>query len=224
MRWATVAAVGFCFGMIGGDVAFADQRAWVELTATGPQARVETTETRCPSLDIDGKAAPMQPRAGPDTTFPTLMCQLDIPAGARRATLGLQVLPLPHGPPQRILIFGDTGCRLKGATIQDCNDPKAWPFPTVVRRALERKPDLVIHVGDYYYRETPCPEGHAGCAGSPYGDAWPTWKAEFFDPARSLLEAAPWVFVRGNHESASGGPRAGSVSSMRVQGPWPARP
>ena len=55
MRWATVAAVGFCFGMIGGGVAWADQRAWVELTSTGAQARVETTETRCPSLDIDGK-------------------------------------------------------------------------------------------------------------------------------------------------------------------------
>ena len=74
-----------------------------------------------------------------------------------------------------------------------------------MRRALERKPDLVIHVGDYYYRETPCPEGHAGCAGSPYGDTWPTWKAEFFDPARPLLAAAPWVFARGNHESCARG-------------------
>ena len=203
MRWAIVAAVGIWF--VGGEAARADQRAWVELTASGPQARVETTESRCPSLDLDGRMTPMQVRAGPDAAFPTNLCQLDIPVGTKRASLGLQTLPLPHGPPQRILIFGDTGCRLKGLAIQDCNDPKAWPFPLVVRRALERKPDLVIHVGDYYYRETPCPEGHAGCAGSPYGDAWATWKAEFFDPARPLLNAAPWVFVRGNHESCTRG-------------------
>ena len=205
MRWVIAAAVGVW--LVCGGAARADQRAWVELTASGPQARVETTDARCPSLDIDGRMTPMQLRAGPDGPFPTNLCQLDIPAGAKRASLGLRALPLPHGPPQRILIFGDTGCRLKGSAIQDCNDPKAWPFPLVVRRALERKPDLVIHVGDYYYRETPCPEGHAGCAGSPYGDAWPTWKAEFFDPAQPLLNAAPWVFVRGNHESCARGGR-----------------
>ncbi len=56
--------------------------------------------------------------------------------------------------------------------------------------------------------ETPCPEG--ACAGSPFGDRWLTWKAEVFDPARSLLEAAPWVFARGNHEDCK---RGGGASS-----------
>ena len=37
------------------------------------------------------------------------------------------------------------------------------------RLAAAQKPDLVIHVGDYYYRETPCPAGEAKCAGSPFG-------------------------------------------------------
>ena len=203
MRWATVAAIGIW--LVSVQAARAEDHAWVEMTANGQQARVETTDARCPSLDLDGKIEPMRLRAGPDGAFPVNLCQLDIPAGARRVSLGSQPLPLLHGAPQRILIFGDTGCRLKGMTIQDCNDPKAWPFPRVVRRALERKPDLVIHVGDYYYRETPCPDGHAGCAGSPYGDVWPTWKAEFFDPAEPLLAAAPWVFVRGNHESCTRG-------------------
>ncbi len=63
----------------------------------------------------------------------------------------------------------------------------------------------MIHVGDYYYRETPCPDGDAACAGSPYGDRWATWKAEVFDPAAPLLAAAPWVFVRGNHEECKRG-------------------
>jgi hypothetical protein len=67
------------------------------------------------------------------------------------------------------------------------------------------RPDLVVHVGDYYYRESPCPEGHAGCAGSPWGDNWATWQADFFSPAAALLEAAPWVLARGNHEDCRRG-------------------
>jgi hypothetical protein len=62
------------------------------------------------------------------------------------------------------------------------------------------KPDLVIHVGDYLYRESACPVGNAGCAGSPWGNNWTTWQADFFTPAAPLLAAAPIVLVRGNHE------------------------
>jgi hypothetical protein len=59
----------------------------------------------------------------------------------------------------------------------------------------------VIHVGDYHYRENACPAGNAGCAGSPWGYGWDAWNADLFTPARPLLAAAPWVVVRGNHES-----------------------
>ena len=182
-----------------------EQRAWIELTRSGPQARVATSEAHCPSLTLDGRTVEMQVRAAPESGFPLTMCQLDLPPGGRDASLAGQGLPIPKGPPNRILIFGDTGCRVKGAETQDCNNPKAWPFADLARRAAARKPDLVIHVGDYYYRETPCPAGNRGCAGSPYGDRWATWRAEFFDPAAPLLAAAPWVFARGNHESCARG-------------------
>jgi hypothetical protein len=72
------------------------------------------------------------------------------------------------------------------------------------------KPDLVIHVGDYHYRETPCPEDNAGCAGSPFGDTWAVWRADFFSPADTLLKTTPWVFVRGNHEECDRGGRGWS--------------
>lgn len=39
--------------------------------------------------------------------------------------------------------------------------------------------------------------------GNPEADAWPAWWADFFQPAQDLLAAAPWVFVRGNHELCS---------------------
>jgi hypothetical protein len=177
------------------------EAAWVQWTAGGLQVRVVTPKQACPAATMDGRALAMSVRAGPTPDFPQTVCQLDVPAGARRATVDGRPVLLPAGPPRRILIFGDTGCRLKGSAIQDCNDPRAWPFAHIAKLAAAQTPDLVIHVGDYYYRETPCPTDYAGCAGSPYGDRWATWKAEFFTPAAPLLAAAPWVFVRGNHES-----------------------
>jgi hypothetical protein len=63
--------------------------------------------------------------------------------------------------------------------FQDCNDPSQWPFGAVSSAAAVSKPDLVIHVGDYLYRESSCPAGDRGCTGSPFGDDWAAWKADF---------------------------------------------
>jgi hypothetical protein len=124
-------------------------------------------------------------------------------------------LALPMSDPHRIVVVGDTGCRIKGKELQDCSNPKEWPFPKIAAKAARLKPDLVIHVGDYLSRETECPPGFAGCAGNPYGDNWPAWDADFFAPAKPLLAAAPWVFARGNHEDCS---REGS-GWLRLLGP-----
>jgi hypothetical protein len=185
----------------------AADRKWLEVTARGPELRVVTAARDCPDATLDGRAAPMQRRAEPDGEFPVTVCQLLVPKGVRRAAIGDWAAPLPKAEPRRILIFGDTGCRLKGAAVQACNDPRQWPFALVSARAAAMKPDLVIHVGDYWYRETPCPVGSAGCEGSPHGDNWTAWDADFFAPAAPLLNAAPWVFARGNHEDCRrGGP------------------
>jgi hypothetical protein len=42
-----------------------------------------------------------------------------------------------------------------------------------------------------------------GCAGSPWGYGWDAWEADVFAPAEPLLRAAPWIVVRGNHESCN---------------------
>jgi hypothetical protein len=103
------------------------------------------------------------------------------------------------------VVIGDTGCRVKLAdkAFQACNDPRQYPFAAVAARAAAWKPDLVVHVGDYLYRENACPSDQAGCQGSPWGYGWDAWKADFFDPAAPLLMAAPLVLARGNHENCA---------------------
>jgi hypothetical protein len=147
----------------------------------------------------------MAQRAGPTPDFPNRVCVARLAPSDRRVSVAGATLAAPFRRVNRIVIIGDTGCRMKGRYTQHCNDPGGWPFARVAALAAARRPDLVIHVGDYYYREAPCRVGVAGCAGSPWGDRWATWKAELFDPAAPLLAAAPWVFARGNHEDCGRG-------------------
>jgi len=122
----------------------------------------------------------------------------------------------------RIVVIGDTGCRLKAKdnAYQACNDVHAYPFAAIAARAAKWHPDLVVHVGDFLYRENPCAPGHSGCTGSPWGYGWDAWKADFFAPASPLLSAAPWVLTRGNHENCD---RAGQ-GWWRLLDPRPLKP
>ncbi len=178
--------------------------SWVEI---GPGdatiVRAVRAET-CPAIRIDGTVASMNIRAQPTADHPNVVCEATLPAGSDSVSIEGEALPLPAPEPQRIAVIGDAGCRLSAPDwFQACDDPAAWPFERVAGAAAHWNPDLVIHVGDYVYRESPCPEGNAGCADSPFGDNWDAWNADFFAPAGTLLDAAPWVFVRGNHEDCA---------------------
>jgi hypothetical protein len=175
---------------------------WVEMGPNGIIfARVITENSRCPNIKLDNSSQQMQvrgERSEPD--FPVLVCEASIPPGTTSASIEGRKLKLPERNPKRIVVIGDAGCRIKGDDAQACNDPEAWPFEKLAESAAVWGPELVIHVGDYLYRESPCPEGNIGCEGSPFGDNWETWDADFFTPASTLLDSAPWVFTRGNHE------------------------
>ena len=117
-------------------------------------------------------------------------------------------LPLLPREIHRIVVFGDSGCRIKKdrkhpgePEVQNCNDENEWPYAKVVRQAanLYPKPDLVIHVGDYHYREDQCPGAPYNCEG-PWGRGYDVWRDDFFRPSRPLFATAPWIMVRGNHE------------------------
>ena len=173
--------------------------------------------TQCPNAVIGDQTVKMQVRAAADSgdnpPFPIMVCEMAIPSDATSGSIAGQALPITSTPLRSIIALGDTGCRMKakagaaghaeeeeedGGKFQDCK--KDWPFPQLSEAAAKLHPDLVIHVGDYLYREAHCDQPGQPCSRGPVGDNWETWKADFFDPAGPLLRAAPWIVARGNHE------------------------
>ncbi|SCX70181.1 metallophosphoesterase [Variovorax sp. EL159] len=184
-------------------------------------ATTANANAACPQMTVDGNTTRMTLRIGAGTmalrttasdpvdskpsAFPVSTCEATLPADAKQAAIGSRTLPLPKAEPQRVLVLADTGCRIKkaGSAFQPCNDTTAWPFASIASTGAGFNPDLVLHIGDYHYRENACPNDIAGCKDSPWGYGWDTWQADFFAPAAPLLAKAPWIVVRGNHEECA---------------------
>jgi hypothetical protein len=197
---------------------------WIEL-GPGGSAEVRAVDqevggaARCPGVRVDGQRHTMLLRAAASDRY-ARVCSFALPLGATNVTIAGDRLPAPVAAPQRIVVLGDTGCRIKPPALQNCNDPTAWPFAQLALSAARLRPDLVIHLGDYLYRESACPPDNAGCAGTTWGDNWNTWAADFFTPAAPLLAVAPLLSVRGNHEVCA---RSG-IGYLRILGPGPFDP
>lgn len=178
---------------------------WTQYVAGGgAEARAVVTDPACPEATVDGVAIAMTERAAPADGFPERVCALALGEGASSVLVAGVSVPAPAKTIGRVVVVGDTGCRVAPNWAQACDDPTKWVFATVATAAAATKPDLIIHVGDYIYRERPCPTLiQPGCAGTPSGDNFPTWAADFFTPAAPLLAAAPMIVVRGNHEICS---------------------
>jgi hypothetical protein len=150
-------------------------------------------------------------------------CESVVPAGHVSATIGTTKLKLPVANPKRFLLLADTGCRLNGALAsngsnqQNCSSPTAFPLAYLASYEATFRPDLIVHVGDWFYRDTNCltngVETFPGCNTptspnyEPWGDIFDSWNADVFYPMKPLLEAAPFIMVRGNHESCGRGAR-----------------
>jgi predicted phosphodiesterase len=210
--WLIIGAVTLWL-VIGPNTAAAETlAAWVQLVGPGRDAsiRVITDDTRCPTLNADGADLGMQVRAtpgpifkpgsdAPPASFPVLACEVTVPPGKSSILLDGRSLPLPAGEIRRIIVFGDTGCRInkKKKKPQDCEND--WQYQKIAHHAAAAHPDLVIHVGDYLYRES-CNADTTDCSRTPTGYGWEEWREDFFNPSAPLFAAAPWIVVRGNHE------------------------
>ncbi len=181
------------------------------------RAVVDGAETACPNFVVDGTTMAASRRYNPDANrFPVAVCEV---VAALDATVSIDGQPVAtmsghDGGSLDVAILGDSGCSPKD---QSCED--GWPFPELASAAASQNPDLVIHMGDYDYRGTPShradgdPRVYDGCV--PGADAsyvslhdlstWETWRDDLITPAASLMSAAPWVVVRGNHELCSRG-------------------
>ena len=144
----------------------------------------------CPKIRIAGVESTMTVRAPMVTgvasrgdfygsprlvDFPVLTCEARISATANSVSVNGRPLKVSNSaaPLNRILVVGDTGCRVKGPTaftqtaegiasggdrLQDCTSEAAWPYARLARVAASFNPDMVVHNGDMHYREG-FPEG-----------------------------------------------------------------
>ncbi len=212
MKYAvtTLASIGLGLSVHAADAQTLNR--WIQY---GPNntvlARAITSAASCPALSVDGAAVALNPRSTPTAGFPVLECEASIGFGHTSAVIDGQQMKLPTANPRRIVVVGDTGCRIKGTAVQACNDPAAFPLAAVSNFVASFAPDLIVHVGDFYYRESACPAANAGngtttgCGGSPFGDQWTSWNADWFTPAQAMMSAAPLALTRGNHESCARG-------------------
>src|SRR5215207_4925072 len=138
--------------------------AWLEFGPDGRLIARVIVENECPKLFVDGFDVGMTQRVPASDAFPVVACEATVPFGTAAASILDQELPLPDGPVRRIAVIGDTGCRVNDweKKYQACNDPESWPFAQVAETIAEWDPDLIVHVGDYLYRESPCPADMIG--------------------------------------------------------------
>jgi len=122
--------------------------------------------TSCPVLQrASGAWQQMTPRQRPpDGHFrDVLVCETLYPFGEAGAVLvGVRRLELPvvtPATPRRVLVMGDSGCRGDlPEKPQPCTGDgftKVWPFGVIAEDEQRSAADLIVHVGDYNYRNTP---------------------------------------------------------------------
>ncbi len=162
-------------------------------------ARAIAKGDTCPKIKINGVEHDMAVRQEksdraaqglPNLDNLPLTCESPLTPEAKTISISGRVLSLGKKFPQTIVVIGDTGCRVPEG--QACDGET--PFKKIAQTAAQTPDlDLVIHLGDYHYRQARKKEReHAD---------FDTWNLDFFEPADDLLKVAPWIMARGNRES-----------------------
>lgn len=186
-------------------------RAVVARGDSCPKVNVTDTRGRRSRLKMDVR----RPPGTAASAFASVtVCSKGLPRGLVSAQMRGHEIPAAM-PKQvdSIAMVSDTGCRIRGSTVQDCSDPDAWPAAKISRRIAQQHPDVVLNVGDYFYREEACPaDKQAQCGGSPppvtgmpFTDSDYGWLADVLLPMNPVLSVAPVVMLRGNHETCDRG-------------------
>lgn len=131
------------------------------------------------------------------------ICEGSLPKNTVKVQGDSEAIIIPQSL-QKIVILGDTGCRLRyqdgKGIIQKCEDEKEWPFAQVMRSVEKENPELVVHLGDYHYREICADPQKCKPYEGTLGYGYKPWEADFLKPSERVLKKTPFIFVRGNHE------------------------
>jgi hypothetical protein len=202
------------------------------VSPTFAEARIVVSDNdgECPTLIRDGESIAMVLRRNPHG-FPVDVCQARIPFDkSYEISWNGQLLPAARRNPGRIAVLGDSGCTGSDCAAGQPAEPFRTIAALVAE--LDPPPDVLLHMGDYNYRGTSSkleidgetvevydvgdnvPNDPQCQLDGPYysqnagyiperRDSWEDWRDDFFMPAGDLLNTAPWVFGRGNHELCS---------------------
>lgn len=185
--------------------AYADTHSFVQLNSDGKYEFRVISKDEKPKATCDGKQIDFNKRFSEDFTVWSAdvnSCK-SVTFDSKTVTINKKI--------EKIAVVGDSGCRIKidkngKGQIQNCDNKNSWPAKKVADAIFLHKPDLVIHVGDYHYREKCknkeiCKEFDID--DDDIGYDYNIWEDDFFDPYENLLESTPFVFARGNHESCA---------------------
>lgn len=194
------------------------------VAASNLQVRaVVPTGGGCPHVQVTKKSGATKsltmtkrvPGASTGVAFSELRaCEANLPASAKSAKVdGMSVPATLPSSYKKIVLMGDTGCRVTLKMQQDCTSTAGWPLAPNSRAIAKEKADVVLFTGDFYYREDACPPAAQAKCGtspppllnSPFDDSAYGWMADVFIPMAPLLRSAPVLAVRGNHEACNRG-------------------
>jgi hypothetical protein len=153
------------------------------------------------------------------------------------SNLGLGNVASGEYPCNATTVYGIHQCYVN-FTKDDLKEPQTgsfqgldeWYLKQIVDDAISQDVDVVVHLGDYLYRQGPCPINNTDyldgdtkdCSAinlpehataddiandtvmnfipGEFGDNWWGWWGDFFWPFLELLKTAPIIALRGNHE------------------------
>lgn len=169
-------------------------------------ARATTASNDCPNIRINNKDLKMHFRSDYQDEHlkqKIKVCEHNV-TGSYSVEIRDKKIKLPNKDIKRFVVIGDSGCESSffdsKHDYQNCNDPNAWPFKELADKVSTLKADFIIHMGDYAYRNK-----YTNKLDKVKNEQmqWFFIREEFFKPANNMLNSAPMIFVRGNHESCN---------------------
>ncbi len=197
------------------------ERFWIQYSEENSilfRFLTENQNQKCPNLFFDNlEVKTIEREHSYKEEFPVKICQAVFKNDQKDHEIKFKNSKINiYGNLEKISTIGDTGCvvqknKLTGKNFeQNCLDPKKYPFKINAEKIQSERPDLIVHVGDYFYTDAKCQDA-SKCGGRPYGDKFLTWRIDFLDSAKSLFETAPIIFARGNHEKCNRGGKGWAV-------------